>query len=51
MIDSSVLLVFISTFFVVSVTPGMCMALALTMGVTIGEKKTFYMMCRRKHEE
>ncbi len=44
MIDSSVLLVFIPTFFVVSVTPGMCMTLALTMGMTIGVRKTFYMM-------
>lgn len=44
MIDSSVLVVFIPTFFIVSVTPGMCMTLALTMGMTIGVKKTFYMM-------
>ncbi len=44
MIDPSVLVVFIPTFFVVSVTPGMCMTLALTMGMTIGVKKTFYMM-------
>ncbi len=44
MIDSSVLLVFIPTFFMVSITPGMCMTLALTMGMTIGVRKTFYMM-------
>ncbi|WP_300462833.1 LysE family translocator [Desulfobacula sp.] len=44
MIESSVLIVFIPTFFVVSVTPGMCMTLALTMGMTIGVKRTFYMM-------
>ncbi len=44
MIEPSVLQVFIPTFFVVSVTPGMCMTLALTMGMTIGVKKTFYMM-------
>lgn len=44
MIDTSVLVVFIPTFFVVSVTPGMCMTLALTLGMTIGVKKTFYMM-------
>lgn len=24
--------------------PGMCMTLALTMGMTIGVRKTFYMM-------
>ena len=44
MVDPAVLLLFISTFFVVSITPGMCMTLALTMGMTIGVKKTFYMM-------
>lgn len=44
MIDSSVLTLFIPTFFFVSVTPGMCMTLALTMGMTIGVRKTFYMM-------
>lgn len=44
MIDPMVLTLFIPTFFVVSVTPGMCMTLALTMGMTIGVKKTFYMM-------
>jgi len=44
MIDISVLTIFIPTFFFVSVTPGMCMTLALTMGMTIGVKKTFYMM-------
>ncbi len=36
MIESSVLTIFIPTFFFVSVTPGMCMTLALTMGMTIG---------------
>lgn len=44
MIDPSVLLVFIPTFFIVSVTPGMCMTLALTLGMTIGVRKTIYMM-------
>jgi len=44
MIDVSVLTIFIPTFFFVSVTPGMCMTLALTMGMTIGVRKTFYMM-------
>jgi homoserine/homoserine lactone efflux protein len=44
MIDTSALLLFIPTFFIVSVTPGMCMTLALTMGMTIGVRKTFYMM-------
>lgn len=44
MIDTSVLTLFIPTFFLVSVTPGMCMTLAMTMGMTIGVRKTFYMM-------
>ena len=44
MVDPAVLILFIPTFFVVSVTPGMCMTLALTMGMTIGVRKTFYMM-------
>lgn len=44
MIEPAVLTLFIPTFFVVSITPGMCMTLALTMGMTIGVKKTFYMM-------
>lgn len=42
--ETSVLYVFIPTFFIVSITPGMCMTLALTMGMTIGVRKTFYMM-------
>ncbi len=41
MIEPAVLTLFIPTFFVVSVTPGMCMTLALTMGMTIGVKKPF----------
>ncbi|MDX2510289.1 MAG: LysE family translocator [Desulfobacterales bacterium] len=44
MIDSSVIIIFIPTFFFVSVTPGLCMTLALSMGMTIGVRKTFYMM-------
>ena len=44
MIETSVLTIFIPTFFFVSVTPGMCMTLAMTMGMTIGVRKTFYMM-------
>lgn len=40
----SVLIVFIPTFFLVSLTPGMCMTLAMTLGMTIGLKRTFAMM-------
>ncbi len=44
MIELSVLVVFIPTFFLVSATPGMCMTLAMTMGMTIGVRRTFWMM-------
>lgn len=44
MIETSVLAVFIPTFFFVSITPGMCMTLALTLGMTVGLKRTFWMM-------
>lgn len=43
-VNIALLAVFIPTFFVVSITPGMCMTLALSMGMSIGIKKTFYMM-------
>lgn len=43
-INLSLLAVFIPTFFLVSLTPGMCMTLSLSMGMSIGIKKTFYMM-------
>lgn len=43
-LNLSLLALFIPTFFVVSITPGMCMSLALSMGMSIGLKKTFYMM-------
>lgn len=43
-INITLLLVFIPTFFLVSITPGMCMTLALSMGMSIGLKRTFYMM-------
>lgn len=38
------LTVFIPTFFFVSVTPGMCMTLALTLGMSIGYRRTLWMM-------
>ncbi|WP_263078454.1 LysE family translocator [Endozoicomonas sp. Mp262] len=44
MVDLSVLVLFIPTFFLVSVTPGMCMMLAMTMGMTIGIRQTLWMM-------
>jgi len=42
--DLSILLIFIPTFFLVSITPGMCMTLAMTLGMTIGPRRTFWMM-------
>ncbi|MEH6442932.1 MAG: LysE family translocator [Oceanospirillaceae bacterium] len=40
----TILSLFITTFFFVSITPGMCMLLALTLGMSIGVRKTMYMM-------
>lgn len=42
--STTVLAVFIPTFFVVSLTPGMCMTLSMTLGMTIGVRQTFWMM-------
>ncbi len=44
LINLSILAVFIPTFFFVSITPGMCMTLAMTMGMTIGVRRTLWMM-------
>ncbi|WP_029842167.1 LysE family translocator [Vibrio parahaemolyticus] len=35
---------FIPTFFFVSITPGMCMTLALTLGMSVGYRRTLWMM-------
>lgn len=35
---------FIPTFFFVSITPGLCMTLAMTMGMAIGFRRTLWMM-------
>jgi homoserine/homoserine lactone efflux protein len=40
----SLLSAFVPTFFVVSITPGMCMTLALSMGITIGVRRALWMM-------
>ncbi|NCP65679.1 MAG: LysE family translocator [Paraglaciecola sp.] len=42
--DVAVLLVFIPTFFLVSLTPGLCMTLAMTLGMTVGVRRTLWMM-------
>ncbi len=44
MIELSLLAVFLPTFFFVSATPGMCMTLSMTMGMTIGVRRTLWMM-------
>ncbi|PWI33252.1 threonine transporter RhtB [Vibrio albus] len=40
----ALLSVFIPTFFFVSITPGMCMTLALSLGMSVGYKRTLWMM-------
>jgi homoserine/homoserine lactone efflux protein len=45
MLTPSLLTVFIPTFLFVSLTPGMCMTLSLSLGMTIGLRRTFWMMC------
>lgn len=44
MINISLLAAFIPTFFLVSLTPGMCMTLSLTLGMSIGLRRTMWMM-------
>ena len=43
-INLSILAIFIPTIFFVSITPGMCMTLSLSMGLSIGIRKTMFMM-------
>ena len=42
--DSATLLLFIPTMFLVSISPGMCMTLAMTLGLYVGIRKTLWMM-------
>jgi len=44
LIDLTLLSIFIPTFFFVSITPGMCMTLAMTLGMSIGVRRTMWMM-------
>ena len=44
MLDFTLLSLFIPTFFIVSITPGMCMTLAMTLGMSIGIRNTLWMM-------
>lgn len=43
-LNLALLSAFVPTFFVVSITPGMCMTLALSLGITIGVKRALWMM-------
>lgn len=43
-LNAAMLAVFVPTFFFVSLTPGMCMTLSMTLGMTVGVRKTFWMM-------
>ena len=40
----TLILLFLPTSFFISITPGMCMTLSLTLGLTIGLRRTFWMM-------
>ncbi|WOT03830.1 LysE family translocator [Shewanella youngdeokensis] len=42
--DIALFAVFLPTFFFVSITPGMCMTLAMTLGMSIGVRRTMWMM-------
>ncbi|MGY0399225.1 MAG: LysE family translocator [Ostreibacterium sp.] len=43
-INPVILVAFVPTFLFVSITPGLCMTLAMTMGMTIGFRRTLWMM-------
>jgi len=42
--DIAILAVFIPTWFFISITPGMCMTLAMTLGMSVGVTRTLWMM-------
>ncbi|MDT8896121.1 LysE family translocator [Halomonas sp. I1] len=44
MLNVSLLSVFVPTFLLVSLTPGMCMTLAMVLGMTQGVRRTLWMM-------
>lgn len=44
MLNFTLLAAFVPTFLFVSFTPGMCMTLSMTMGITIGVRRTLWMM-------
>lgn len=44
MIDIALVLTFIPIFFMVSISPGMCMTLAMSLGMAVGIRTTLWMM-------
>lgn len=44
MLDTTKLLLFLPTIIAISATPGMCMTLAMTLGMTVGIRRTMWMM-------
>lgn len=44
LLNFALLAAFVPTFLFVSFTPGMCMTLSMTLGITIGVKRTLWMM-------
>jgi len=44
MINLSLLAVFVPTCFMISLTPGMCMTLSLSLGMSLGLRRAFWMM-------
>ena len=44
MIDFTLISIFIPTMLLISITPGMCMTLAMTLGLSIGIRRTLWMM-------
>ncbi|MGS2717061.1 LysE family translocator [Eionea flava] len=45
MLNWALLTAFIPTFFFVSITPGMCMTLSMSLGMTVGVRRALWMMC------
>lgn len=43
-IDTTKLLLFLPTMILISATPGMCMTLAMTLGMSVGLRRTLWMM-------
>ncbi len=44
MLNLATLAIFIPTMFFISITPGMCMTLAMTLGLKVGLRRTMWMM-------